>query len=297
LYNKNNITEEDERVGMRIVFATDLSDANEAAIESRTCLDCLDNIGVTEVHLLTVVPDNVSSGLPGMDAATDAREALAPQRRVFERAGFDVETHVARGTPHRRINGLAERLDADMIVVGSRGEAPLRNRLIGGTVRNVARTAVRPLLVERIEETPDGHAVKKEHLFRDVLYATDFSENAARAFDLFPALTGATERASLLHVDGPGDTESMRDAAERLEELATDLRDRTGFDVGTNVRSGNPVEEIAAEERRVGATTTLIGARGTSRLRRLLLGSTAESIVTRGTNNVLIVPPEASPPR
>ncbi|RLM72949.1 universal stress protein [Halorubrum sp. Atlit-26R] len=282
---------------MRIVFATDLSDANEAAIEPRTCLDCLDNIGVTEVHLLTVVPDNVSSGLPGMDAATDAREALAPQRRVFERAGFAVETHVARGTPHRRINGLAERLDADMIVVGSRGEAPLRNRLIGGTVRNVARTAVRPLLVERIEETPDGHAVKKEHLFRDVLYATDFSENAARAFDFFPALTGATERASLLHVDGPGDTESMRDAAERLEELATDLRDRTGFDVGTNVRSGNPVEEITAEEERVGATTTLIGARGTSRLRRLLLGSTAESIVARGTNNVLLVPPEATPSR
>ncbi|WP_423995480.1 universal stress protein [Halorubrum trapanicum] len=282
---------------MRIVFATDLSDANEAAIESRTCLDCLDNIGVTEVHLLTVVPDNVSSGLPGMDAATDAREALAPQRRVFERAGFDVETHVARGTPHRRINGLAERLDADMIVVGSRGEAPLRNRLIGGTVRNVARTAVRPLLVERIEETPDGHAVRKEHLFQNVLYATDFSENAARAYDFFPALTGATERASLLHVGGRGDSASRGDAEERLDELASDLRDQMGIDVETSVRSGNPVEEITAEEERVGATTTLIGARGTSRLRRLLLGSTAESIVARGTNNVLLVPPEATPSR
>ncbi|OTF10503.1 universal stress protein [Halorubrum sp. SD612] len=281
---------------MRIVFATDLSDANEAAIESRTCLECLDNIGVSEVHLLTVVPDNVSSGLPGMDAASDAREALAPQRSVFERAGFDVETHVARGTPHRRINGLAERLDADMIVVGSRGQAPLQNRLIGGTVRNVARTAVRPLLVERIEETPDGHAVKKEHLFQDVLYATDFSENAARAYDYFPALTGATERAYLLHVGG-GDAESTATAEERLDKLASDLGDRTGFHVETNVRSGNPVDEITAEEERVGATTTLIGARGTSRLRRLLLGSTAESIVARGTNNVLLVPPEAAAPR
>ncbi|OYR61009.1 universal stress protein [Halorubrum ezzemoulense] len=281
---------------MRIVFATDLSDANEAAIESRTCLECLDNIGVSEVHLLTVVPDNVSSGLPGMDAASDAREALAPQRSVFERAGFDVETHVARGTPHRRINGLAERLDADMIVVGSRGQAPLQNRLIGGTVRNVARTAVRPLLVERIEETPDGHAVRKEHLFQDVLYATDFSENAARAYDYFPALTGATERAYLLHVGG-GDAESTATAEERLDELASDLGDRTGFYVETNVRSGNPVDEITAEEERVGATTTLIGARGTSRLRRLLLGSTAESIVARGTNNVLLVPPEAAAPR
>jgi len=274
---------------MRIVFATDLSDANEAAIESRTCLECLDNIGVTEVHLLTVVPDNVSSGLPGMDVASDARESLKAQRGVFEAAGFEVETHVARGTPHRRINGLAERLDADMIVIGSRGQSPLRNRLIGGTVRNVARTAVRPLLVERIERTEAGHAVKKEHLFQNALYATDFSENAERAYDFFPTLTGATQRATLLHVRG----REQREDGDSEQEA----RDRMDIDVETNVRTGGAVEEIVAEEERVGATTTLIGARGTSRLRRLLLGSTAESIVAQGNNNVLLVPPESATPR
>ncbi|MFC5369175.1 universal stress protein [Salinirubrum litoreum] len=285
---------------MRIVFATDLSDASKTAIESRTCLECLANIGVREVHLLTVVPDNVSSGLPGMDIASDARTALAAQRDVFEDAGFEVETHVARGTPHRRINGLAERIDADMIVVGSRGESPLENRLIGGTVRNVARTAVRPLLVERIERTESGPAVKKEHLFRDTLYATDFSANAERAFDFFPQLTGATQRAYLLHVRGReqkdgSDTEA--DARERLDEMATELRDRMGIEVETNVRTGGVVDEILAEETRVGATTTLLGARGTSRLRRLLLGDTAETVVARGNNNVLLVPPESATPR
>lgn len=237
---------------MRIVFATDLSDANEAAIESRTCLECLDNIGVSEVHLLTVVPDNVSSGLPGMDAATDARESLAPQRRVFERAGFDVETHVARGTPHRRINGLAERLDADMVVVGSRGEAPLRNRLIGGTVRNVARTAARPLLVERIEETHSGHAVKKEHLFQDVLYVTDFSENAARAYDFFPALTGATERAYLLHVGDRSDAESTPTAPAR-EHRGVDRRARDEQRTGRPTR-GDAAAVAPAKRRLFGGT-------------------------------------------
>ncbi|WP_277554015.1 universal stress protein [Halobaculum limi] len=285
---------------MRIVFATDRSEANEAAIESRTCLECLANIGVREVHLLTVVPDNVSSGLPGMDIASNARRALGSQQRVFEEAGFEVETHVARGTPHRRINGLAERLDADMIVVGSRGESPLRNRLIGSTVRNVARTAVRPLLAERIETTETGPAVKKEHLFRDTLYATDFSQNAQRAYEFFPHLSGATERAYLLHVRGHEQREvddATDEARDRLAELATDLRDRMGIDVETNVRSGGVVDEILAEERRVGATTTLIGARGTSRLRRLLLGSTAESVVAQGNNNVLLVPPASVTPR
>jgi len=285
---------------MRIVFATDLSDASEAAIRSRTCLECLDNIGVREVHLLTVVPDNVSSGLPGMEAATDARQALGTQRAVFEEAGFDVETHVARGTPHRRINGIAERVHADMIVVGSRGQSPLQNRLIGSTTRNVARTAVRPLLVERIARLDSGHEVVKEHLFQDVLFATDFSENAGRAFEFLPRLKGATERAALLHVRGREQKdadESLGEARDRLDELATELEDRMGIETSVNVRTGGVVDEILAEEDRVDPTTTLLGARGTSRLRRLLLGSTSESIVAQGNNNVVLIPPESATPR
>jgi len=277
---------------MRIVFATDLSDANEAAIRSRTCLDCLDNIGVTEVHLVTVVPDNVTSGLPGMGAASDARQALQAQREVFESAGFDVETHVARGTPHRRINGFAERLNADMVVIGSRGESPLENRLVGSTTRNVARTSTRPLLVERIAPPESDKAVVKEHLFEHVLFTTDFSENAQKAFEYLPHLTGATQEVDLLHVQH-GDTE-ISDAQEKLDELAAEVEREMGIEAGTNIRNGDPVQEILAEEERVGATTTLLGTRGQSRLRRLLLGSVSEAVVARGNNNVLLVPPATS---
>ena len=277
---------------MRIVFATDLSDANEAAIRSRTCLDCLDNIGVTEVHLVTVVPDNVTSGLPGMGAASDARQALQAQRDVFESAGFDVETHVARGTPYRRINGFAERLNADMVVIGSRGESPLENRLVGSTTRNVARTSARPLLVERIAPPESDKAVVKEPLFEHVLFTTDFSENAQKAFEYLPHLTGATQEVDLLHVQH-GDTE-ISDAQEKLDELAAEVEREMGIEAGTNIRNGDPVQEILAEEERVGATTTLLGTRGQSRLRRLLLGSVSEAVVARGNNNVLLVPPAAS---
>jgi nucleotide-binding universal stress UspA family protein len=285
---------------MRIVFATDLSDANEAAMRSRTCIECLKRIGVAEVHLITVVPDNVSSGLPGMDVASNRHEALRTQREFFESEGFTVETHVARGTPHRRINGFAERLHADMIVVGSRGQSPLENRLIGSTARNVARTAVRPLLVERIEKEGAAHTVVKEHLFREVLFATDFSENAGRAFEFIPTLTGATQRATLLHVRGREqlDTEgSETTARERLTELADELKTTMGIEASTDIRRGGVVEEILAAETRVGATVTVVGARGQSRLRRLLLGSTSESIVAQGHNNVLLSPPGSKTPR
>ncbi|MFC6784482.1 universal stress protein [Halobaculum halobium] len=290
---------------MRVVFATDLSEASRSAICSRTCLHCLNAIGVTDIHLFTVVPDNVSGSLPGMDAVSDAHEALDAQRETFEAAGFEVETHVARGTPYRRINGLAERLPADMTVIGSRGQSPLRNRFIGDTVRNVARTSVVPLLVERIdadaETGADGvTAVHNEHLFREVLYVTDFSENAQRAYEFLPRLRRATERVTLLHVrerEQKTQGESADDARELLAERAADLEGRIDVETEISLRSGEAVEEILAEERRIDPTLTVMGARGTSRLRRLLLGNVSESVVARGDTNILLVPPASVPPR
>ncbi|MFC6942871.1 universal stress protein [Salinirubellus sp. GCM10025818] len=278
---------------MRAVYATDLSDAIETAMSSRICLECLERYGITEIHLVHVTSPNVTTGMPGSDFGKRARKGLERQRELLEAEGFDVETHVVRGTPHRRINGLAEQVNADLMIVGSRGRSPLRERFIGGTARNVARTAVRPLLVQRIVEDEDGHEVANEHLFQRVLYATDFSENAELAFDQFRNLKRATQEATLLHVAPPerrSDPELVEDAEERLAELADRLHGM-GIETRTMVREGEAVGEILAVEAEVDPTTILMGARGQSRLRRLLLGSTSEDVTARANSNVLLVPP------
>lgn len=278
---------------MRAVYATDLSDAIETAMGSRICLECLERYGITEIHLVHVTSPNVTTGMPGSDFGKRARKGLERQRELLEAEGFDVETHVMRGTPHRRINGLAEQVNADLMIVGSRGKSPLRERFIGGTARNVARTAVRPLLVQRIVEDEDGHEVANEHLFQRVLYATDFSENAELAFDQFRNLKRATQEATLVHVAPPerrSDPELVEDAEERLAELADRLHGM-GVETRTMVREGEAVGEILAAEAEVDPTTILMGARGQSRLRRLLLGSTSEDVTARANSNVLLVPP------
>jgi len=103
---------------MRAVYATDLSAASEAAIENETCLECLDRIGVESIHLVTVVPSNVHAGMPGVNFEERRRRGLDRYRNVMEGAGFAVETHVVRGTPFRRINGIADTVHADLTVVG-----------------------------------------------------------------------------------------------------------------------------------------------------------------------------------
>lgn len=276
---------------MRAIYATDLSAASEAAIENQTCLECLGRIGVDTIHLVTVIPSNVHAGMPGMNFDQRRKRGLARYQGVMEDAGFDTETHVVRGTPHRRINGIAEAEKADLTIIGSRGQSPLENRVIGSTARNLARTTVVPLLVNRIERGTDEPDVLREHLFQRVLYATDFSENAERAFDSFQYLRHATQEATLVHVESPKDPEPTDTGpVEQLEALA-DTLSRWNIDATTEVRRGDPAEEILAVEEAVTPTTTLLGSRGRSRMRRLLLGSVSEDIVARATGNVYLVPP------
>ncbi|ELZ00684.1 MULTISPECIES: universal stress protein [Natrialba] len=278
---------------MKAICATDLSAASEATIESETCLECLGRIGVEEIHLVTVIPSNVHAGMPGLDFEERRERALERYRRVIEDAGFDVEAHVVRGTPHRRINGVAEAVGASLTVVGSRGKSPLENRVIGSTARNLARTTVVPLLVNRIERGADKPSVVREHLFRRMLFATDFSENAERAFEAFSYLRHATREVTLVHVETAKDPAlpAGADPEARLAELATKLEDWE-IETRTAVRQGDPADEILAAENEYEPTTILIGSRGHSRLRRLLLGSVSEDVVARANGNVMLAPPD-----
>ena len=278
---------------MKAVYSTDLSAASEAAIETESCLECLSQIGIEQLHLVTVVPANVHAGTPGIDHQKRRRRALARYRDVIEDAGLDVETHVVRGTPHRRINGVAEAVGADLSIVGSRGKQPLENRLIGSTTRNLARTTVVPLPVNRIERERDEPELVEKQLFRRLLYATDFSANADRAFEAFSYLRHAAREATLVHVESPNSPGPDGDVTpdDRLSELA-DRLEEWDIDVTIDVREGAPVDELLEAEATHEPTTTLLGTRGQSRLRRLLLGSVSEAVVANAHGNVLLVPPK-----
>lgn len=277
---------------MKAVLATDLSAASEATIENETNLGCLERIGVTEIHLVTVIPSNVHRGMPGIDFEKRRRKAIGRYEQAISPAGFEVETHVVRGTPHRRIRGIAESIGADLTIVGSRGKSPLENRVIGSTARNLARTTETPLIVNRIERGTDDPSVVRQHLFERILYATDFSENAQRAFEAFSYLRHATKEATLVHVETPKDPTPTNgtDPESRLSELATQL-ENWGLESRIEIKQGDPAEEILEAERDHTPATILVGSRGRSRLRRLLLGSVSEDLVARANGNVMLVPP------
>jgi nucleotide-binding universal stress UspA family protein len=137
-----------------------------------------------------------------------------------------------------------------------------------------------------------------------ILAATDFSETADAALDWaaeLARLQGA--RLELIHAvtlppsmsgfvaPGPLFDEEVRAAAlARLGETAVRLR-QTGSEVATHLAIGTPSQVILHRAGELFAAAIVMGTRGLTGLRHLLLGSTTERVMYRAPCPVLTVHP------
>jgi nucleotide-binding universal stress UspA family protein len=142
--------------------------------------------------------------------------------------------------------------------------------------------------------------------FKRLLAATDLSaparhaaERAARvakeagaSLDIIHVASLAPlERLRRLVAEVPVELEQrMLDAArDALRELAATLRRQYGVEAGVHVTSGPLLAEISGQADAMDAELVILGARGASFMRHLLLGSTAERMVSRTSRPMLVV--------
>jgi nucleotide-binding universal stress UspA family protein len=83
---------------------------------------------------------------PREDPRRAAAAALSAARVAATR-GIHATAHVSVGDPARAIPAAAEELDADVIVLGSRGRGALRSTLLGSVSQTVARRSRRPVAI------------------------------------------------------------------------------------------------------------------------------------------------------
>jgi len=145
----------------RILLAFDGS--SEAAAASQTAIEIANGTG-SELHILYVLP--AAPNLPSIrsfpkgesEASLErarwaARSLLNAQVERIEGDGVTLAgVHLALGRPDEEIVELGEKLDASMIVVGSRGLGGVRRALMGGVSEFVVHYADCPVLVNRRDE-------------------------------------------------------------------------------------------------------------------------------------------------
>jgi nucleotide-binding universal stress UspA family protein len=148
---------------MRILIGTDGSD--DALAAARRAVDVLASDAT--IHLICVAEPpaiasaGMESGFAGgiatpreVDAAWE--DAIGEARAALERTASavgvaSVETEVERGTPGTVLCERAKALNADVVVVGSRGRGAIRRVLLGSVSTYVVHNAPCPVLVIRAD--------------------------------------------------------------------------------------------------------------------------------------------------
>jgi nucleotide-binding universal stress UspA family protein len=246
----------------KIVVATDGSGPAQRALDVAGRLATDNRAGVWVVH--------------GYEQEAAAADVVAQAVVALEARGLKPKVEKQVGSPAGFVVETADVLDADLIVVGSRGLSPGQRFLLGSVSSRIAHHAPCDVLVVRRGGSGD------DRTYRKVLIATDGSATADRASRRALGLAGRLGwEATLVFVGHPATGELiLKDTVEQMAE-----------DVPTTTRmlQGDPAERIleAADEER--ADLVVVGNKGMGGARRFLLGSVPQKVMEYSPTDVLIV--------
>jgi nucleotide-binding universal stress UspA family protein len=228
-----------------------------------------------------------------IETGDEAAAVMDTELRRACRAGLaSVEGHLKRGCPDAVVAALAESINAGIIVVGSRGNGPLKRVLLGSVAETLVRSAPCPVLVCRGGALywPGTHVVAGDDLSDDALRAAIWAGRLSRALELPLRLT---------HVRPPGKARRQLDglsgARRLLHERAQQVYLATGVWPIPDVVLGAPasaLRDAAYADGRAGII--VVGRRGHRALSRLVLGRVSMDVLRAAMGPVMVVPAGSS---
>ena len=265
----------------RILIAIDLDGSSRAALGSARDLA---RAAGAELHVLHV-------------AAAETQRASV--ERELEQAGIapdDVQLHITIGDATRAINLIADKVHADVVVLGPHREATdrVRSSSLGSTALAVVTNAAVPCLVTaRPLRLPLDH----------VVVAVDFSDTARGTLRValswasaLRARKAAPTVLTALHVMRAPSPEQTAARSRALDDELTPIERAAGDWAGVTLRTeivpaAAPADGITSYAERESAALVALGTLGLGIDPVGRLGSVAEDVIRRTELPVLLVPP------
>ena len=144
----------------RVLIATDGSEAAKEAVKIGVELARDEGAEAIFVHVVTTADMVAMNGFGLMgyvpnDPTTWDEDILDDARTVAEGEGVPAGIALLRGDPVVEIAGHADAIDADIIVIGSRGHGAFASALLGSVSRGILGRSKRPVLVVRAVAVPE----------------------------------------------------------------------------------------------------------------------------------------------
>jgi nucleotide-binding universal stress UspA family protein len=293
---------------MRFLVPIDFSPKSGAAMATASVLARPGD----EIELLHVLP-TVDSALtllanPISSAAVANRLELEARERLTQFAadasipsGIEVRLTISFGDPAVAIVDIAQRDQANLIVMGTAAHGPVGRALVGSTADEVARSSTVPALLLRAGKAPvRGTPIARVYVpldgSRRSLGAVPVASELARHINVPVHLVRVREIERSALSSGPQITPDVmnelmaseaREIAIALEEIADGIR-RSGLTATWSMLTG-PVA-TSLENDVEAADLLVLSSHGRSGIRRLLTGSVAEHLVRNSPTPIVLVP-------
>lgn len=242
------------------------------------------------------------------DGISYLQDRLADIERKH-RLKFAPETcHIFSGRPFEEICRLAREIDADLIILGSRGHSGFKRVLLGSTAERVVRYASCPVLVPRGQrfKAAIGLAGSMRLKLRNILVPVDFSDCSVAAVNYGVFLAKKFNAAVRLLYSVELDVNFVvqsRISGALAAVLKTDqvlaenqmkqfksIHIPANVSCETQVLIGSPVDQICACSRKREIDLVAISTHGRTGVQHALVGSVAERVVRHAECPVLVVP-------
>jgi nucleotide-binding universal stress UspA family protein len=293
-----------------ILVPTDFSDHSRAALElaielARTARAKVHLLHAYELPLTTISPYGVAMPEPLLAEVRDAAaRRLEKACQEVRGAGLVCETHVTHAFPGAAIAEAARTLSADLIVMSTHGHTGLKHALLGSVAERTVRSAPCPVLTLRARDGREGAREKPSGRFRRILVPLDFSKHADAALDL--ALELGREHGAEVHLFHAYELptavtmaygiavpqtvwDGIQEAAVARLAQGLDRIEKAGLKGKSHLATGPAADTIVDAAETHHAELIVMGTRGLTGLKHVLLGSVAERTIRLAPCPVLTV--------
>ena len=262
----------------KIIVPVDFSIHSENALKTAALLAKKTNATIIALHMLDIQEVNLSES-PSYQQEKAVFFLKLAEKKISEflQKGFLEDLEVVPLIKHYKIfsevNQVAKEVNADLIVMGSHGVSGLKEFFMGSNTEKVIRFSEVPVFVVKKE--------LKDTDFKDVVYATDFSEESIPAFkNMLKTLDVFNAKKHILYVNLPNENFKTSPEMDSIaHEFLMKAEGNTDRLINVNFVCERSIEKgILNFSNAVGADLITTATHGRTGLSHIFSGSISEDL-------------------
>ncbi|AUC85412.1 universal stress protein [Polaribacter sp. ALD11] len=260
----------------KILVPIDFSKPSEYAAKMAAKIAKKTNATVYLIHLIELPSGVIDMGSGSKFSIPESmlylrktREKVLEFKKSFFSEDIIVEYFIKLNNPFEGIKKYAEKINADLIIMGSKGHSEFEEIMIGSNTEKMVRSSKTPVIIVKIDD--------KKLKLNNLVFASNFKKENKEVFRKFLDFANAFDsKILLLKINTPARFESTFDAKQKVKDF---IKEYNLPKYSINIYSDTSVEKgILNFSREKKADLIALSTHGRSGISHLFTGSVTKNL-------------------